>query len=196
MDDFEVLWLNEIEQISQAVGVTARSLRDGPDTMAISDDPLVRLEMLYSTFGGTREGALVAGVRRGGCVLGAAMAVGPGHCVGSRLPPEVRTLEAPPSDATDAARFLHLGSVLASHDLDEPHWHVGPVGVEPGFQSMGMGRAAMMLLCADFDQHGKVSWLETAKPENVRFYINLGFEVVEESPMLTAHMWFMRREPQ
>jgi ribosomal protein S18 acetylase RimI-like enzyme len=196
MDDFEVLWLNETEQISQAVGVTARSLRDGPDTMAISDDPLVRLEMLYATFGGTREGALVAGVRRGGCVLGAAMAVGPGHCVGSRLPPEVRTLEAPPSDATDAARFLHLGSVLADHDLDEPHWHVGPVGVEPNFQSMGMGRAAMRLLCADFDEHRRVSWLETAKPENVRFYINLGFEVVEESPMLTAHLWFMRRDPQ
>ncbi len=196
MDEFEVLWLSEIDQISQAVGVAARALRDGPDTMAISDDPLVRLEMLYSTFGGTRDGARVAGVRRGGCILGAAFAVEPGHCVGSRLPPDVRMLEAPPSDASDADRFLHLGSILAIHDLDEAHWHVGPVGVEPGFQSMGMGRAAMRLLCEEFDQYRRVSWLETAKPENVSFYINLGFEVIEESPMLTSHLWFMRREPQ
>jgi ribosomal protein S18 acetylase RimI-like enzyme len=196
MEEFEVLWLNEVDQISQAVGVAARSLRDGPDTMAVSDDPLVRQEMLYSTFKGTLDSARVAGVRRGDCVLGVAAAVEPGHCVGARLPPEVRTLEAPATDAADADRFLHFGSILAAHDLDEPHWHVGPVGVEPGFQSMGMGRAAMRLLCSEFDEHGRIAWLETAKPENVRFYINLGFEVVEESPMLTSHLWFMRREPQ
>ena len=85
---------------------------------------------------------------------------------------------------------------MAEHDLDDHHWHVGPVGVEPGFQSMGMGREAMRLLCDEFDEHRRISWLETAKPENVRFYINLGFEVVNESPMLTSHLWFMRREAQ
>ena len=61
---------------------------------------------------------------------------------------------------------------------------------------MGMGRAAMRLLCDEFDEQGRVSWLKTAKPENVPFYTGLGFEVVEESPMLTAHLWFMRRQPQ
>ncbi|MGA2307526.1 MAG: GNAT family N-acetyltransferase [Acidimicrobiales bacterium] len=196
MEDVEVLWLTEADQIAQAVGVAARSLRDGPDSIAVSDDPLVRLEMLYSTFAGSLDGARVAGVRRGDCVLGVASAVEPGHCVGARLPPEIRTLDAPSKDASDADRFLHFGSTLAAHDLDEPHWHVGPVGVEPGFQSMGMGRAAMRLLCEEFDDHARVSWLETAKPENVRFYIGLGFEVVEESPMLKAHLWFMRRQPQ
>jgi ribosomal protein S18 acetylase RimI-like enzyme len=61
---------------------------------------------------------------------------------------------------------------------------------------MGMGRAVMRLLCEELDEHSRVAWLETAKPENVRFYIGLGFEVVEESPMLSAHLWFMRRQPQ
>jgi ribosomal protein S18 acetylase RimI-like enzyme len=150
--------------------------------------------MLYNTFTGMVSGARVAGVRRGECVLGVACAVGPGHCVEAMLPPEVRTLDAPPVTASDAARFLYFGSMLAAHDLDEPHWHVGPVGVEPGFQSMGMGRAAMRLLCDEFDEHHRVAWLETSKPENVRFYMNLGFEVVEESPMLTANLWFMRRD--
>ena len=196
MRDVEVLWLTEADQIAQAAGVAARALRDDPDWMAVSDDPLVRLELLYGTFAGTLRGARVAGVRRGACLLGVAAAVGPGHCVGARLPPEDRALERPPEDATDADRFLHLRSVLAAHDLDEPHWHVGPVGVEPGFQSMGMGRAAMGLLCEEFDEHGRVSWLKTVKPRNVRFYVGLGFEVVEEVPMLSAHLWFLRRQPR
>jgi ribosomal protein S18 acetylase RimI-like enzyme len=196
MEGIEVLWLTEADQIAQAIGVAARALRDDPDWMAVSNDPLVRLEMLYSTFAGSLGGARVAGVRRGDCVLGVAAAVQPGLCVGARLPPEIRTLESPPKDASDSDRLMHFLSILAAHDLDEPHWHVGPVGVEPGFQQMGMGRAAMRLLCEEFDEHGRVSWLKTVKPENVRFYTRLGFEVVQESLALSAHLWFMRRQPQ
>jgi len=196
MEGMEVLWLTDADQIAQAVGVAARALRNDPDWMAVSDDPLVRLEMLYSTFANSLVGARVVGVRRGDCILGVASAVEPGHCVGARLPPEVRTLESPSMDASDADRLMHFRSILAAHDLDEPHWHVGPVGVEPGFQSMGMGRAAMKLLCEEFDEHGRVSWLKTVKPENVLFYTQHGFKVVEESTVLTAHLWFMRRQPQ
>ena len=196
MEDTEVLWLTEADQIAQAVGVAARALRDDPDWMAVSDDPLVRLEMLSSMFAGSLEGARVAAVRRGDRILGVASAVEPGHCVGARLPAEDRTLEFPSRDASDADRLMHLRSILAAHDLDEPHWHVGPVGVEPGFQHMGLGRAVMRLLCEEFDEHGRVSWLKTAKLENVRFYTRHRFEVVEESSMLSAHLWFMRRQPQ
>ena len=196
MERVEVLWLTEADQIAQAAGVAARALRDDPDWKAVSDDPLDRLEMLYSTFAGSLAGARIAGARRGECILGVACAVEPGRCVGARLPAEVRTLESPSKDASDSDRLMHFRSILAAHDLDEPHWHVGPVGVEPGFQSMGMGRAAMGLLCEEFDEHGRVSWLKTVKPGNVRFYMGHGFEVVEEAPMLSAHLWFMRRQPQ
>jgi ribosomal protein S18 acetylase RimI-like enzyme len=196
VDDCEVLWLDNAEQISQATGVTARAIRDSPNSIAVSNDPFVRLEMLYSTFGGMLGGARVAGVRRGDCVLGVAGAVQPGRCIDSMLPADVRTLDAPSAHATDTDRFLYSGSIMAAHDLLEPHWHVGPVGVEPGFQGMGLGRAAMRLLCDEFDQHHRLAWLETDKPENVRFYIGLGFEVAEEVPMLTSRFWFMRREAQ
>jgi ribosomal protein S18 acetylase RimI-like enzyme len=196
MEEVEVLWLTEANQIAQGVGVAARALRDDPDWSAISDNPPVRLKMLYSMFEGSLKGARVAGVRRGDRILGVACAVEPGHCVGARLPPEARTMKTPSKEASDADRLMHFRSVLAAHDLDEPHWHVGPVAVEPGFQSMGMGRAAMRLLCEEFDEHGSVSWLKTAKPENLRFYTAHGFEVVEESPMLAAHLWFMRRQPR
>jgi len=194
VDDYETLWLDGSDQISQAAGVTARSMRDSPNSIAVSSDPFVRLEMLYKTFGEILGDARVAGVRRGTCVLGAAAAVQPGHCIDSMLPEEVRTLDEPPSNATDGERFLYSGSLMAVHDLAETHWHVGPVGVEPGFQGMGLGRAAMRLLCNELDDHRRVAWLETDKPENVRFYSGLGFEVVEEVPMLTSRFWFMRRE--
>jgi ribosomal protein S18 acetylase RimI-like enzyme len=196
MEDEELLWLTGADQITQAAGVAARALRDDPDWVAVSDDPLVRLEMLSGMFAGSLAGARVAGIRRGDRILGVAAAVGPGHCVGARLPPGVRALEPPSADASDADRLIHFRSILAAHDLDEPHWHVGPVGVEPGLQSRGMGRAVMSLLCEEFDEHGRVSWLKTAKTKNLRFYNGLGFEVVEESPMLAAHLWFMRRQPR
>jgi ribosomal protein S18 acetylase RimI-like enzyme len=196
MDDYEVLWLTGADQIRQAVGVTARALRDDPPLLAVSGDPLVRLETMYSTFTDMLEGATVAGVKRRDCVLGVAGATPPGDCVATMLPPEIRALDEPSLEATDVDRFLHMGSILAEHDLQESHWHVGPVGVEPGFQGMGMGRAAMKLLCDEFDDHERLAWLETAKPENVRFYIGLGFEIVEEILLLSEQNWFMRREPR
>jgi len=189
-------WLKGTDQTAQAAGVTARALRDSPTSLAISDDPLVRLDMFRSTFLGMLGGARVAGVRHGGCVLGVAAAEHPGNCVGSLLPLEVRVLDPPDPGATDADRFLHMGSIMAAHDLPEPHWHVGPVGVEPGFQGRGIGRTAMRLLCDEFDRRGRLAWLETDKPENVRFYIGLGFEVAEEATILSARNWFMRRDPR
>jgi ribosomal protein S18 acetylase RimI-like enzyme len=195
MADYEVLWLEDADQTRQAAGVAARALRDSPTAIAASKDPLFRLEMLYGTFAGSMlSRARIAGVRRGDCVLGLAAALPPGHCVASMLPPEVRSRGALPFDATDSDRFLHCGYVVADHDAPEAHWHVGPVGVEPGFQGKGMGRAAMTLLCEEFDQLGLLAWLETDTSENVLFYEGLGFEVVEEVPMLSVPQWFMRRD--
>jgi ribosomal protein S18 acetylase RimI-like enzyme len=196
MTVFEAAWLSGADQTAQAAGVTARALRDSPTSLAVSDDPFVRLEMCYSAFTQMLAVSRVSGVRRGECVLAVAAAEMPGRCVASMIPPEVRALDPPDPQANDAERFLHLGSIMAEHDLPEPHWHVGPVGVEPGFQGMGMGRTAMRLLCDEFDTLGRVAWLETDKPENVRFYIGLGFEVADEAPILSAPNWFMRRDPR
>lgn len=61
---------------------------------------------------------------------------------------------------------------------------------------MGIGGAVLSLLCGEFDDHHRLAWLETDKPENVRFYIGHGFEVVEEIPMFSERNWFLRREPR
>ena len=68
MDDYEVLWLDGSEQISQAAGIAARAMRISQLDRSLR--PFVRLEMLYKTFGEILGEARVAGVRRGTCVLG------------------------------------------------------------------------------------------------------------------------------
>ncbi len=197
MADVERVWLEDPELRGQAAGVAARALRDNPASVALSDDPLVRLEVFYSTFSGIlRDAQAPAGARRGNCLLAVAALLAPGRCVSSILPPETRSLVQPGPDASAAERFLYSGSVMAANDLPEKHWHVGPVGVEPGFQGMGIGRSVMQLLCDRFDERRELAWLETDKPENIRFYGGLGFEVAEEVPMLSARWWFMRRDPR
>jgi len=61
---------------------------------------------------------------------------------------------------------------------------------------MGLGGATLKLLCREFDEHQRLAWLETAKPQNVRCYMSQGFEVVEEILLLSTPNWFMRREPR
>jgi hypothetical protein len=52
----------------------------------------------------------------------------------------------------------------------------------------------MRHLCDRLDERGEVGWLETDKPENVAFYVSLGFEVTDETEVLGRfRWWFMRR---
>lgn len=194
--DYEVAVLEDPDHRRQAAGVAARALRDNPTSVAVSEDPFVRFDMMYSTFTRSMPHAGdVTGVLRGGAVLAVATTSAPNDCISTMLPPALRTAEEPLAGASDMERFLYMGSVMAQHDLPEEHWHVGPVGVEPGFQGLGLGHAAMRLLCDRLDEKGGIGWLETDKPENVRFYLSLGFELVTEAPMLGAQFWFLRREP-
>ena len=198
MPDYETIWLVGPDLRCQAGGVAARALRDNPSSVAVSDDPFARLEMGYSIFTNIIRDVEEppASAKRGGCVLAVAAYQPPGQCVANILPPEARMLEIPGPDANDLDRWLHSGSVMAAHDLPEPHVHIGPVSVEPGFQGKGLGHAVMRLLGDKLDEGGHIGWLETDKPENLRFYISLGFEVVEQVPMFDGKFtwWFMRRD--
>ena len=190
-------WLDGDEDRLQAAGVAARALRDNPTSIAVSDDPLVRIELFHRVFLGMVRNAPGIAARRGGCVLGVAAATAPGSsCVGQWLPHESRILSDPKAEASDLDRLLRVGSVSAANDLEEDHWHFGPVAVEPGFQGLGIGHVVMRMLCDHIDECGDLAWLETDKIENVRFYTSLGFELVSEVQVLSTSCWFMRREPR
>jgi GNAT superfamily N-acetyltransferase len=78
-------------------------------------------------------------------------------------------------------------------DPDAPHSHFGPIAVSPACQGTGTGRLLIQRYCTDIDRTAESGYLETDRPENVRFYGRSGFEVVSEMELLGVRNWFMRR---
>lgn len=188
------------DELPAAAGAAARALQDDPASVACyGDDPLVRLSLTYALFGDL-FGQMTApqyGVLAGRCVLAVAGVLPPGACVGAMMGPFVEdTLKMPEPPVGDPLRPALLWATWAAHDLAEEHWHIGPVGVEPGYQGMGIGRAVMGALCDELDAEHRIGWLETNKERNVRFYGGLGFELVGQATALGVESWFMRRDPR
>jgi ribosomal protein S18 acetylase RimI-like enzyme len=181
-----------------AAAVTSRALADSPTSVAIyGDDPIDALAGLYREFGSFFE--LLPDPQfaafAGQCVVAAAAMAPPGACIGSFLSADAsKLLEAPVPSVGDPARAHVCWAHWAQADLAEEHWHLGPVGVEPGFQGLGIGGAVMGAVCEWLDHGQRRAWLETDKARNVRFYSALGFEVVTEAVVLGVDTWYMRRE--
>lgn len=189
----------EPNERAEAAGVAARALRDAPTTLAsYGDDPLERMAHTHRTFVSLfaqmtepQMGALC-----GPCPVGVAVATPPGNCVGVLFGPYAKaTLARPVAQVGEGAREQVFWASWALHDPAEPHWHIGPVGVEPGFQGLGIGTSIMRALCSVLDERSAVGWLETDKDVNVRFYAGLGFEVVDHETILDVPTWYMRRDP-
>jgi hypothetical protein len=51
----------------------------------------------------------------------------------------------------------------------------------------------MVEYCTRLDGANAVGYLETDKPENVKFYRRFGFQTIAEAPVLNIPSWFMRR---
>ena len=80
-----------------------------------------------------------------------------------------------------------------ARDLAEPHWHLGPVAVDPGRRGEGIGSQMLRAFCVRMDELGEVAFLETDKLDSVRFYARCGFEVREQAEVLGTPNWWMRR---
>jgi GNAT superfamily N-acetyltransferase/quercetin dioxygenase-like cupin family protein len=90
----------------------------------------------------------------------------------------------------------HVGSWLsawAKHDERAPHWHFGPIGVDPDVQGQGVGRVLMEHYCSALDHTSVTGYLETDEPNNVAFYRRFGFEVVSEAQIIGTTTFFMVR---
>jgi predicted N-acetyltransferase YhbS len=87
-------------------------------------------------------------------------------------------------------------STWAGHDPDEQHVHLGPLAVDAHLQGRGIGSQIMREHCRRLDAAQHVGYLETDKPENVRFYERFGYEVTGTAPVIGVPNWFMRREPR
>ena len=215
----EVRLLADTERAA-AAAVAARALRDDPMFVYLhGDDPVARMGATYSAFrepapapppswwrrvvGGSPPAAPVVGrptvwgALVQGHVVGSAAAAAPGACFVDVLPESVRTMPTgPEGDPGSPDRQNRVLATLWAHHSDERHWHVGPVGVEPGLQGRGVGAAVMTQLCSAMDDAGEIAFLETETAPNVVFYRRLGFEVVSQAELPGLPLWFMRREPR
>jgi len=189
-----------------AAAVTARALVDSPTSVAIyGDDAVDALAGLYGELGPFFEllPSPQLAAFAGRCVVAAAGMAPPGGCIGSFMAGETSGLSEPSAlplppvpPVGDPARAHAFWAQWAAADPTEAHWHLGPVGVEPGYQGRGIGGAVMRAVCAWLDEDAHLAWLETDKQRNVRFYSALGFEVAAHDIVLGVETWYMRREPR
>ena len=186
------------DELPAAVGVVARGMRDNPMHVAVfGNDPARRLRRLEAMFRAYLPAMrrLPLGAYRSGTLVGVLGLESPEGCrpsIAGGLRVVASVFAAGPVVALRAMRWF---AAYAQRDPDERHWHLGPVAVDAGLQGMGIGSQMMAAFCALVDAARDMAYLETDKPENVTFYSRFGFETIDETSILGARNWFMRRPP-
>ena len=84
----------------------------------------------------------------------------------------------------------------ATYDLEEQHWHLGPIGVLPSYCGMGIGSRLMQRFCIEADACCAKAYLETDLDQNVRFYKKFGFEIISKSTIFHVENRYMERDSQ
>jgi len=84
----------------------------------------------------------------------------------------------------------------AKYDPVEQHWHLGPIGVMPTHQGLGIGSLLMERFCKEVDACRVKAYLETDLDKNVRFYEKFGFKVISESEIFGVKNRYMLRDTQ
>jgi len=67
---------------------------------------------------------------------------------------------------------------MGAYHIDEPHWYLPMIGVDPAKQGKGLGSALLRYALARCDEAGLPAYLESSNTANVPLYERHGFEVV------------------
>jgi GNAT superfamily N-acetyltransferase len=186
--------------LSSAVGIVARGMRDNPlHVAALGEDAEIRGQRLIRMFTVALplifSKGFVLGAFDGGTLTGIAGMVAPGQCQPSFMEKLAFMPRLVP--AVGGGAFARVGrwmGIWAQHDLRQPHWHLGPVAVDAHLQGTGIGSMLMKEYCARLDRAHVAGYLETDKESNVRFYERFGFQTVATAPVLNTPNWFMKRD--
>ncbi|MCC5606575.1 GNAT family N-acetyltransferase [Nostoc sp. CHAB 5834] len=93
-----------------------------------------------------------------------------------------------------------LNEMEEYHKRDTPwkHWYLSLLGVDPVYQSQGIGSSLVKPILKQADIEGLPCYLETFTEKNVRFYHKHGFAVVTEVNISKSNLrfWTMKRKPQ
>ncbi len=81
----------------------------------------------------------------------------------------------------------------ARHEPLDQLWHLGPLGVLPSHQGLGVGSMLLERFCKEVDVCKTRAYLETDLDKNVRFYEKFGFKVFSESEIFNVKNRYMIR---
>lgn len=82
-------------------------------------------------------------------------------------------------EATRDGAFAMLEQ-MDRHHIEEPHWYLAIIGVDPSHQGKGIGGALLRHSVTRCDEEGMPAYLESSNPANVPLYERHGFEVITE----------------
>ena len=185
----------DMDAVCEVIG---QAFADNPNTLAMVRGDRAKAQRMMkgsvrvAKFGRTCSYGLVA--EQGDRVVGALNAAPWPLCqlsAGEKIksaPTMVRTM------GTALPRALKLTSVWTKHDPKEPHWHIGPIGVDPTFQGQGVGKALLGSVLEMADEDGPLTYLETDADRNVKLYEKFGFRVIGQADILGINNRFMRRD--
>src|SRR6266850_2172660 len=167
--------VHELEETAfpSAVGVIARGMRDNPlHVAALGADAGARGARLIRMFAVALPTifakGVVLGAFEGETLLGIAGILPPGKCQPSmREKLTILPRIVPAVGGRAFARVEQWMRIWAQHDLEEPHWHLGPVAVDSHLQRRGIGSLLMAEYCSRLDRVHATGYLETDKPANV-----------------------------
>ena len=92
--------------------------------------------------------------------------------------------------------LLRRWQAIRAVDPRAGHWHVAAVGVRPDAQRRGVGSALLARLLERVDLGGDASYLETTRPELVRWYRRSGYRVCRRLTLGRGRRaWTMWRVP-
>jgi len=188
-----------IAETDAAAGVLGGGMRDNPMHLRVfGPSPNRRERALTQMFEALlrlylSKGAIL-GAFSGERLVGVSAMVQPNRC----QPTAREKLQLLPavlggSGLAATARVLRWAAGWARHDPKDAHWHLGPVGVERHLQGKGIGSALLQACCNRIDSTRSLTYLETDKQENVRFYQRFGFLLSAEDSVLGTPSWFMAR---
>ena len=102
--------------------------------------------------------------------------------------------ENPRTPGARSRRRVSPCAAMSASDLDEPHWYLNQVAVDPAHQGHGVGAALVEVGLLQARETRAPAFLVAAQPRNVGYYERFGFRTVFDGdpPDGGPHCWFMR----
>jgi GNAT superfamily N-acetyltransferase len=99
------------------------------------------------------------------------------------------------------SRLVELSTHMAElhhHAMQEPHWYLAVIGVEPSAQGQGIAGKLLQPMLDRLDAAKMPAYLETGLPRNVAYYPRFGFGVAGQFTLTSTGttFWGMRRDPR